>query len=35
MIRDADPARVQRVFQAIWRMQKIDLAALKRAYDGA
>jgi predicted 3-demethylubiquinone-9 3-methyltransferase (glyoxalase superfamily) len=34
MVRDPDPARVQRVFQAIWRMQKIDLAALRRAYDG-
>ncbi len=35
MINDPDPARVQRVFQAIWTMQKIDLAALQRAYDGA
>ena len=35
MIRDPDPARVQRVFQAIWAMEKIDLAALQRAYDGA
>lgn len=34
MVRDPDPARVQRVFQAIWRMQKIDLAALKHAYEG-
>lgn len=34
MINDPDPARVQRVFQAIWTMQKIDLAALQRAYDG-
>jgi predicted 3-demethylubiquinone-9 3-methyltransferase (glyoxalase superfamily) len=34
MIRDPDPARVQRVFQAIWTMQKIDLAALQRAYTG-
>lgn len=32
MIRDPDAARVQRVFQALWRMQKIDLAALRRAY---
>jgi predicted 3-demethylubiquinone-9 3-methyltransferase (glyoxalase superfamily) len=32
MIRDPDPARVQRVFQAIWTMQKIDLADLQRAY---
>ena len=35
MVRDPDPARVQRVFQAIWRMQKIDIAALQRAYGGA
>ncbi len=34
MIRDPDPARVQRVFQAIWAMQKLDLAALQKAYDG-
>jgi predicted 3-demethylubiquinone-9 3-methyltransferase (glyoxalase superfamily) len=34
MIRDPDPARVQRVFQAVWSMQKIDLAALQRAYAG-
>jgi predicted 3-demethylubiquinone-9 3-methyltransferase (glyoxalase superfamily) len=34
MIRDPDSARVQRVFQAVWRMQKLDLAALRRAYDG-
>lgn len=35
MTRDPDPARVQRVFQAVWTMQKIDIAALKSAYDGA
>lgn len=35
MIQDPDPARVQRVFQAIWAMGKIDLAALQKAYDGA
>lgn len=35
MIRDPDPARVQRVFQAIRRMQKLDLAAIRRAYDGS
>lgn len=34
MIRDPDPARVQRVFQALWQMQKIDLTALKQAYGG-
>lgn len=35
MIRDPDPARVQRVFQSVWTMKKIDLAALQNAYDGA
>ncbi|WP_457424815.1 VOC family protein [Roseateles sp. P5_E7] len=34
MIRDPDGARVQRVFQAIWQMEKIDLAALQKAYEG-
>jgi predicted 3-demethylubiquinone-9 3-methyltransferase (glyoxalase superfamily) len=34
MIRDPDPARVQRVFQALWAMEKIDIATLKLAYDG-
>jgi predicted 3-demethylubiquinone-9 3-methyltransferase (glyoxalase superfamily) len=34
MVRDPDPARVQRVFQAIWQMVKIDIATLQRAYDG-
>lgn len=33
MIRDPDAARVQRVFQALWAMHKIDLAALQRAYE--
>jgi predicted 3-demethylubiquinone-9 3-methyltransferase (glyoxalase superfamily) len=35
MVRDPDPARVQRVFQSVWTMTKIDLAALQKAYDGA
>lgn len=35
MVNDPDAARVQRVFQAVWGMQKIDVAALQRAYDGA
>jgi predicted 3-demethylubiquinone-9 3-methyltransferase (glyoxalase superfamily) len=35
MVRDPDPARVQRVFQAVWAMEKIDLAALQRAYHGS
>ncbi|KQW45365.1 MULTISPECIES: VOC family protein [unclassified Roseateles] len=34
MIRDPDASRVQRVFQAVWGMEKIDIAALRRAYDG-
>lgn len=34
MIYDPDPARVQRVFQAVWQMEKIDIATLQRAYDG-
>jgi predicted 3-demethylubiquinone-9 3-methyltransferase (glyoxalase superfamily) len=34
MIRDPDPARVQRVFQAVWQMQKLDIDALKSAYEG-
>lgn len=34
MVRDPDPARVQRVFQAIWSMDKPDIATLRQAYDG-
>lgn len=34
MIRNPDPARVQRLFQAVWRMKKLDIAALQQAYDG-
>ena len=34
MIRDPDPARVQRVLQAVWSMSKLDQAALQRAYQG-
>jgi predicted 3-demethylubiquinone-9 3-methyltransferase (glyoxalase superfamily) len=34
MMRDPDPARVQRVLQAVWSMGKLDLAALQRAYQG-
>lgn len=33
MIRDPDPARVQRVFQAVWGMHKLDIATLQQAYD--
>jgi predicted 3-demethylubiquinone-9 3-methyltransferase (glyoxalase superfamily) len=35
MLGDADPARGQRVMQAMLQMVKLDLPALQRAYDGA
>jgi len=31
---DQDPAKAQRVMQAMLKMTKIDIAALQRAYDG-
>jgi len=31
---DNDPAKAQRVMQAVLKMTKIDIAALQRAYDG-
>jgi predicted 3-demethylubiquinone-9 3-methyltransferase (glyoxalase superfamily) len=34
MLGDADPARGQRVMQAMLQMVKLDLPALQRAYDG-
>jgi len=34
MLRDKDPAKVDRVMKAIFPMKKLDLAALKRAYEG-
>jgi len=34
MIRDPDSTRTQRALQAVWSMQKLDLAAIQRAYDG-
>lgn len=34
MISDPDPARSNRVMQAIMKMVKLDLATLKRAYEG-
>ena len=34
MITDPDPAKVQRVMQALFPMKKLDAAALKRAYVG-
>jgi predicted 3-demethylubiquinone-9 3-methyltransferase (glyoxalase superfamily) len=33
MLGDKDPAKSQRVMQAMLQMSKIDIAALKRAYD--
>lgn len=32
---DKDPEKARRVTQAMLRMQKIDIAQLKQAYDGA
>lgn len=32
MLRDADPAKAKRVFEAMCRMSKIDLGALEEAY---
>lgn len=34
MLRDEDPEKAQRVMQAMMKMKKIDIAALKKAYDG-
>jgi predicted 3-demethylubiquinone-9 3-methyltransferase (glyoxalase superfamily) len=34
-ITDADPAKAQRTMQAMLQMKKLDIAALKRAHDGA
>ncbi|SRR6266852_4719762 len=33
MLNDADPAKSQRVMKAMLQMKKIDIAALKRAYE--
>jgi predicted 3-demethylubiquinone-9 3-methyltransferase (glyoxalase superfamily) len=32
MLADRDPARAERVFQAMLKMQKLDIATLKKAY---
>lgn len=34
MLNDPDPARSQRVMQAMMQMKKLDVAGLQRAYDG-
>jgi predicted 3-demethylubiquinone-9 3-methyltransferase (glyoxalase superfamily) len=34
MLSDPDPAKSQRVMKAMLQMKKIDIAGLKRAYDG-
>jgi predicted 3-demethylubiquinone-9 3-methyltransferase (glyoxalase superfamily) len=34
MLHDADPARAGRVMQALMQMTKLDIDALKKAYDG-
>lgn len=35
MLRDADPARAGRVMQVLLQMIKLDIDALRKAYDGA
>jgi predicted 3-demethylubiquinone-9 3-methyltransferase (glyoxalase superfamily) len=35
MLADKDPAKSQRVMQAMLKMAKIDIATLKRAYEGS
>jgi predicted 3-demethylubiquinone-9 3-methyltransferase (glyoxalase superfamily) len=35
LVKDRDPQRMQRAMQAMFGMKKLDLAALKRAADGA
>jgi predicted 3-demethylubiquinone-9 3-methyltransferase (glyoxalase superfamily) len=35
MLGDADPAKARRVMQVMLQMVKLDIAGLKRAYDGA
>jgi predicted 3-demethylubiquinone-9 3-methyltransferase (glyoxalase superfamily) len=34
MLMDADAAKVQRAFQAMLQMKKLDIAALRRAFEG-
>jgi predicted 3-demethylubiquinone-9 3-methyltransferase (glyoxalase superfamily) len=33
MVNDPDPAKSQRVMRAMFRMKKLDIAELKRAYE--
>lgn len=35
LINDEDPDRSTRVLQAVWKMKKLDIATLERAYEGA
>jgi predicted 3-demethylubiquinone-9 3-methyltransferase (glyoxalase superfamily) len=35
MVADPDPAKAGRAMEAIMKMKKIDIAELKRAYEGA
>jgi hypothetical protein len=35
MLRDAEPARADRVIQALMRMDKLDLDALRQPHKGA
>jgi len=34
LMSDPDPAKTKRVMEAMLKMVKLDIAALKRAYDG-
>lgn len=34
LLQDKDPARAQRTMEAMMKMSKLDIAALRRAYDG-
>jgi predicted 3-demethylubiquinone-9 3-methyltransferase (glyoxalase superfamily) len=35
MLADPDPAKTKRVIEVMLPMQKLDIATLRRAYDGA
>jgi hypothetical protein len=35
MIKDRDTAKSERVFEAMLKMKKLEVAALQRAYDGS